>query len=201
MLLILTGDVQIGKTRWLQRSVAQLEDAGVPCHGVIAPGTWIDNGDGTFEKTGIDNLLLPTHEVVPFARRADLAQQDGQFDEQSQAGRAKLKWHISDSAIARVNEHFRTLAAATSASEPKKGVLFVDELGQLELLRGEGLTDAMDMLSKGPQSRYAHAIVVARDLFGLPERAAELFANAWGGSERISPTDEAWQTWLAPLTH
>ncbi|MDO4590810.1 MAG: hypothetical protein Q4B35_05390 [Slackia sp.] len=228
MLLILTGDVQIGKTRWLQRAVSRLESAHVACHGVLAPGVWKDDGRGSFEKLGIDNLLLPSHELVPFARRADLAVADGLFDPQSQAGRAQLKWHISDKAIVQVNDHFAHLRtvmrdktaqkkagcgaqserapralcahrAASTATPSTCGVLFVDELGQLELLRGEGLVEAMKALEGGPIGFYAHAIVIARDKFGLPDRVEEAFAGTWGGSARIAPDDEAWRTWIEPL--
>lgn len=260
MLLILTGNVQIGKTRWLQRCVSRLEEAGVACHGVLAPGTWKETDQG-LEKTGIDNLLLPSHKVVPFARRNDLAKRDGAFDPNSQAARANLKWHISDDAVARVNAHFARLrsaneqpisesrtrgrgesaascaaygsfapdrsrehggshprrdapeadgilmassraeesVAARPGTEEPHAVLFVDELGQLELLREEGLTEAMELLAQGPQGIYRHAVVVARDAFGLPDRASALFSHAWGGSREIRPTEEAWRTWLAPL--
>ena len=255
MLLILTGDVQIGKTRWLQHAVARLEEASVSCKGVLAPGTWVEKADGSFEKTGIDNLLLPSHEVVSFARRADLAQKDGLFNAESQAGRARLKWHISDDAIARVNGHLRALRECSveppagsehgnrsdepgactcespnsphempvgphaprqkaticpGASSPanarslthedaRKAVLFIDELGQLELLHNEGLTEAVALLEQGPRGRYAHAVVIARDKFGLPEHVERRFAEKWGGSARIAPDDDAWRTWIEPL--
>lgn len=203
MLLILTGDIQIGKTRWLMQTVDRLEAGGVACEGVIAPGVWQPTADGGFDKLGIDNLLLPQHDLVPFARRADLALAEGAFDENAQAAKARLHWHIADEAIARVNAHFDALAAAPEPAREREAtprrILFVDELGQLELLRGEGLTSAMDLLKRGPRQRYAHAVVVARDMFGLPERAAALFADAWGGAERIAHGEDAWATWFSPL--
>ena len=202
MLLILTGDIQIGKTRWLQSSIERLEAAGVECHGVVAPGIWAERADGTLDKLGIDNLLLPGHELVPFARRADIAQKEGTFDKKSQAGRAQLRWHISDDSIAYVNEHFKMLQKINVRHNGSHGnhvVLFVDELGQLELLREEGLTEAMKLLSSGPKSIYSHAVVVARNLFGLPERVEELFSEAWGGCKRITPDEETFNEWFMPL--
>lgn len=199
MLLILTGNVQIGKTRWLQKAVHELEAAGVGCNGVLAPGIWLKREDGSLEKTGIDNLLLPEHDLVPFARRTDLAEQDGSFVAESQAGRARLRWHISDESIARVNNHFRALGTDGPCGKPAKSILFIDELGQLELLRGEGLVEAMGMLERGPQGIYEHAIVVAGDKFGLPSRVEELFGEVWGGSACIAPDDDAWRTWIEPL--
>ena len=41
MLFLLTGEVQIGKTRWLEGLVADLAERGVPCAGVLAPGQWV----------------------------------------------------------------------------------------------------------------------------------------------------------------
>lgn len=260
MLLILTGDVEIGKTTWLTKAVDALTAAGVRCDGVLAPGVWQRRADDSLDKLGIDNLLLPSHEKIPFARRADLAQAEGVFDEGAQSAKAQLKWHISDRTIARVNAHFDALmkengclvenmrgveAQAAMPSDKKRGiapapasadatppsdlaagsdpslrcqppscrqsepeqqpgrrqrVLIVDELGQLELLRGEGLSSAVRMLEKGPCGIYAHAILIARDRFGLVEAAEQRFAASWGGSVRIAPTDDAWERWVAPLT-
>lgn len=241
MLLILTGDIQIGKTRWLARAVKRLQAGGVGVDGVLAPGVWQRHEDGSFEKRGIDNVLLPEGRRVPFARRADLARAAGAFDAGAQAARAGLGWHISDEAIAQVNAHFdrlmedagtaadvgqgnatkapaedkRDTAAENSASGERKGpaealaadgrrptaqrLLVVDELGRLELLRNGGLTSAMALLARGPQGRYAHAVVIVRDNLGLPDRAEERFAAVWGGAARISPTEDAWRTWLEPL--
>ena len=204
VLYILTGDVQIGKTRWLQALVRDLEARGAVCDGVIAPGVWREDKAGGFDKLGIDNELLPTHEVVHFARRDDLARAEGAFDANAQSAQAKLRWHISDEAIRKVNAHFDALIEA--AKEPQtvdmsecscihadqtKRILIVDELGRLELLRNEGLTSAMELLKRGPEERYECALLVARDMFDLPRLAEMRFAAAWGGSKRISPTDEA----------
>lgn len=106
MLFLLTGEVQIGKTRWLESLVTELADCGVSCVGVLAPGQWVpsegEHADANgFEKLGIDNVLLPGGERIPFARRGDLARADGTFNEESQAAKAELAWHIDDAAIAR----------------------------------------------------------------------------------------------------
>ena len=255
MLLILTGDVEIGKTTWLTKAADALTAADVRCDGVLAPGVWQRRADGSLDKLGIDNLLLPSREKIPFARRADLAQAEGVFDEGAQSAKAQLKWHISDCAILRVNAHFDALmeenrrlveamrskeaqaamlsdkeckiaaAAASAETTPSSGleagidpslrsplyscrradqerrqrILIVDELGQLELLRGEGLTSAVRMLEKGPCGIYAHAILIARDRFGLVEAAEQRFAAAWGGSVRIAPADADWDRWIVPL--
>lgn len=122
MLFLLTGDVQIGKTRWLEDLCASLQAAGTCVAGVVAPGQWVPrpegqpggkhgfDGAGRFEKLGIDNVLLPQGERIEFARRRDLAAGGKAFEEGAQAKAAKLGWAISDAAIAQVNAHFAALA-------------------------------------------------------------------------------------------
>ena len=219
MLFVLTGGIQTGKTRWLGRLVEALGAEGVRCAGVMAPGVWRERRRGTalsagelavgsraeseYEKLGIDNVLLPGGERVPFARRVDLACQAGAYDSRSQSARAGLGWAIDDAAIARVNAHFRALAAEP-AGAPVSGVgsadpsladarrhaatlLIVDELGRLELMRGEGLVEAMALLDRGPTRAFPHALVVVReDLLPL---AHKRLAPAWGAPEPIRPDD------------
>lgn len=199
MLFLLTGEVQIGKTRWLESLVAELAERGVPCAGVLAPGQWLpsesERADANgFEKLGIDNVLLPGGERIPFARRGDLARADGTFDEESQAAKAELAWHIDDVAIARVNTHFDELAVHASEGTESRdpfstpGLLVVDELGRLEIWRGGGLTSAMALLAQGPTPAFPHALAVVRDY--LLDDAEALLVEAWPDRCRIAP-DEA----------
>lgn len=198
MLFLLTGEVQIGKTRWLESLVTELADYGVSCVGVLAPGQWVpskgEHADANgFEKLGIDNVLLPSGERIPFARRGDLARADGTFDEESQAAKAELAWHIDDAAIDRVNAHFNEIATHASAAAP--GLLIVDELGRLEIWRGGGLTSAMALLAQGPTTTFPHALAVVRDY--LLDDAEALFAEAWPDRCRIKPNDAAREAILA----
>ena len=198
MLFLLTGEVQIGKTRWLESLVTELADCGVSCVGVLAPGQWVpsegEHADANgFEKLGIDNVLLPSGERIPFARRGDLARADGTFDEESQAAKAELAWHIDDAAIDRVNAHFNEIATHASAAAP--GLLIVDELGRLEIWRGGGLTSAMALLAQGPTAAFPHALAVVRDY--LLDDAEALFAEAWPDRCRIKPNDGAREAILA----
>lgn len=198
MLFLLTGEVQIGKTRWLESLVAELGAFGVPCAGVLAPGQWVPStgphADANgFEKLGIDNVLLPGGERVPFARRGDLARADGTFDEESQAAKAELAWHIDDAAIDRVNAHFDEITAHASAVAP--GLLIVDELGRLEIWRNGGLTSAVALLAQGPTAAFPHALAVVRDY--LLDDTEALLAHAWPEIARISPNDAAREAILA----
>ena len=133
MLFLLTGDVQIGKTRWLENLCASLQAAGTCVAGVVAPGQWVPrpegqpggkhgfDGAGRFEKLGIDNVLLPQGKRIEFARRRDLAAKSKAFAEGTQAKAAKLGWAISDTAIAQVNAHFATLAKQASIAPADSG--------------------------------------------------------------------------------
>ncbi|MDD6289683.1 MAG: hypothetical protein PUA57_05785, partial [Eggerthellales bacterium] len=204
MLLILTGEIQIGKTRWLQELVCELQEEGVAVSGVIAPGIWVERPDGQvgadadrgmaeegrYEKLGINNLLLPQGQLVPFARRRDLSQADGTEHQSSQSSRAQLGWDIDDAAIAQVNAHFDQLAQ--SPAPPRPGLLVVDELGRLELMREEGLTSALDALSAGPSPLAAHALVVVREgLLDLALQTAAQRFSLWGEARPISPGEDA----------
>lgn len=203
MLFILTGDVQIGKTRWLQRLAGELAERGVPTFGVIAPGRWVPKanpapGEDPFDKLGIDNVLLPDGRTVPFAVRADLAQRDGSFDEGSQSAKAELAWHISDEAIEQVNAHFDRMLEegdneAGAAAIP--GVLVVDELGRLELMHDGGLVSAMALLDRGPTERFPNALIVVRDY--LLDQAKGRFEPIWGPAQTIAPDDKGRQAVLA----
>ena len=158
-----------------------------------------------FEKLGIVNTLLPGREGVLFALRRDVAIAAGKLEEESQSEKAKLGWHMSDGAISRVDGHFRraletgVLSAASGPSaasgsdmpstpstpntpsvpSAKEAFLVVDELGRLELMRGEGLVSAMRLLEQGPTKECPCALVVVRS--ALAYLAEERFGDIWGG--------------------
>lgn len=191
MLFILTGDIQIGKTRWLESTCRKLTADGIPCAGVVAPGVWVpsEHGDANgFEKLGIDNLLLPQGERIPFARRRDLAQAEGTFDPSSQSAQMQLGWEISDDAVAQVNAHFDRIANLAEQRE-RQSLLVVDELGRLELMRNQGLTSALALLDEGPKPAFPHALIVVRE--ALVDLARERLAPAWGDPALVSPTQDA----------
>ena len=190
MLYLLTGEIQTGKTCWLERVVHELATGGVPVAGVVAPGVWRASEDGSFEKLGIDNVLLPDGERVHVARRRDLALEEGACGAAGQSERAGLRWAMSDAALARVDAHVARVAQAGMPARGRGGLLVIDELGRLELMRGEGLRRATAAVAAGPSQAWPHMLVVVRA--ALLPRAHERFDAAWGGAVReIGPTDEA----------
>ncbi len=192
MLFILTGEVQIGKSRWLMQLVDKLEQAGIACLGVVAPGVWIESdgenaNDQGYEKLGIDNLLLPDRTPVHFAQRLDIARKNGTYVEKSQAGRVGLEWHIDEEALKQVNQH---LASMPNHVELKLGskLLIIDELGRLELEHDGGLIEAIKLLEAGPQKGIEDALVVTRQRFA--DDVERRFGATWGESIQLSPSPD-----------
>ncbi|MDD7369684.1 MAG: hypothetical protein SOW20_05555 [Berryella intestinalis] len=191
VLFVLTGNIQIGKTRWIERLIRDLDDAGIPAYGVVAPGMWrsirasasLQGDPGALEKVGIDNVLLPERQRVTFALRRDVAVRCGALDPQSQAERAGLGWSIDDGALARVNAHFSGLSLRPPTVP---GLLVVDELGRLELECGEGLVEAVRLLDSGATASFPHALVVVREDL-LPRALSRLDAGTWGGVRVVGP--------------
>ena len=170
MLFILTGDVRTGKTTWLEARVRELEAAGVPVCGVLAPGVWRGG-----EKVGIENALLPSCERVPLARPAGDGCSTG------------LGWDFDEAALFRVNVHLIGLAAAASEKDARPGLLVIDEIGPLELRRGDGLTAALELLDAGPAPAWPHALVVVRS--GLADEVAARWRPTWGSVEVLRPDE------------
>ena len=178
MLLILTAPIQTGKTRWLEALISELASRGVASYGVVAPGRWHREPDvegGELVKDGIDNVLLPSGERVRLAEAA-----------RGHDGTVGLGWSFDADALARVDGHFAELA---SHADGAPGLLVVDELGPLELKRGEGLVHAVRLLEHGPAPAWLHAVVVVRP--ALVPLAKERFQAAWGDLEPIVPGDDA----------
>jgi nucleoside-triphosphatase THEP1 len=207
MLFILTGNTQIGKTRWLERLILDLQEQGVECVGVVSPGIWREhrNADGavSYEKLGIESWFLPGGERAPFAQRRDLAQQDEAIDADWESAKASLGWVIPDEALQAVNAHFDLLGSEQGAGSdvllnmgaiigrPNLAPCFlvVDELGMLELKLDGGFTSAIHLLEAGPTACHQHALIIVRDW--LLDLALERFKDIWGEVRVISPDDKA----------
>ncbi len=189
MLFLLSAPPQTGKTRWLEQLIKDLRKSGKECIGVIAPGIWSEHPDGTFEKRGIQNVLLPTRKQIHFAYRRDLVTASEIPLQDTQSRDAHLGWAIDDAAIEDVNAHFRALGESNLTSENEKSqILIVDELGALELVHHKGLSNALGLLDRGPHGRIAHAIAVVRP--DLVPRAYERLRGAWQAIQCIAPDDE-----------
>ncbi len=209
MLFLLTGEVQIGKTRWLSQLCQTATNRGFIVSGVLAPGVWsttevpgveaTESADGvTRWKTGIDNVLLPQKERIGFALHRSVAQQQEAYDPTNASAKAGMLWHIDDTAVDRVNRHFAALSQRWQAHPPEAGMVVVDELGQLELCRNQGLTDAMALLRRGPIGGTRTALVVVRKR--LLADAHDALEGPWIATREIAPSDEAMSLVLEDLS-
>lgn len=196
MLFILTGEFEIGKTRWLEAELAYLRANGVPAAGVIAPGIWERTPDG-FEKQGIDNVLLPEGRRIRFALRRDLSSEG--VVEAAHANETCFKWRIEEDAVNQVNDLFRVLIAKREEAVAFPSLLVVDELGPLELVRGAGLTQALSLLDMGPSQAYPHALIIVRP--ALVECACKRFTSAWGEPVMLQSDDASGNLLHAHLLH
>ena len=80
------------------------------------------------------------------------------------------------------------LAEGNEPVADARRLLVVDELGWMELERGEGLVNAMKLLDRGATPRWPHALVVVRA--SLVSLARERFKSVWETVCEIAPNDE-----------
>ncbi|MGN0078628.1 MAG: nucleoside-triphosphatase, partial [Coriobacteriales bacterium] len=75
-------------------------------------------------------------------------------DSAAAARRVRLAWGMSDAALARINEHFRSLRSTGFGQ-----LMVVDEFGPLEFSGGQGYTEGMAVMD---ESLPANALLVLR---------------------------------------
>ena len=173
-IFVITGAIQTGKTTWIGRMLERAAERGLAVSGVLAPAVF-ENGS----KTGIDALLLPGGERFELGRKsaafAQLAAEHGAQqgtaastgEHNAQRGaaanadegvaaaqRVRLAWGMNESAIERINTHFRTLR-----QEGFGQLMVVDEFGPLEFSGNQGYTEGMAVMDAGLP---ANALLVLR---------------------------------------
>lgn len=155
-LFVMTGGFGSGKTTWISRMLERAAQRQLGLAGVYTPAVFEEG-----EKVAIDAVLLPSGQRFEFAPKLKGVQADGL---------KRLGWDFQDSAMARINAHLRTCVGCD--------LFVVDELGPLELLRGQGYVQALELLDA---QAVSSALVVVR-----PALLDEVRAR-WGSFEAMTP--------------
>ncbi len=162
---LLTAEIGAGKTTFCAALAEQARAAGWDVAGILCPPVF-ENGI----KTGIRAQNLRTKESRPLAVAASFDLRPSTFD------LSLGNWFFDPAVIAWGNE---ILAAA-----PPCDLFLVDELGPLELMRGEGWFHAIEAL-RG--QNYQVGVAVVRP--SLLQTAQSLFPHAQILRLPASPAD------------
>jgi nucleoside-triphosphatase THEP1 len=158
-LTIITGERGGGKTALCKRLAEQVRSAGWVVAGILSPP--ITAGG---QKSGIEALDLRTGECRLLARPRDKSIPPAELQTPA--------WTFDADVVAWGNA---VLDTATPCD-----LLIVDELGPLELVRGQGWTAGLTALSSG---KYRRALVVVR-----PE-LLRLALVRWPGARLVDVAD------------
>ena len=135
-LILVTGSSGSGKTRWCLALAEVASILGVHVGGLVSPAVF----EGDF-KIGIDLLDLRSGAQQRLAVRRG----------ESTSGQITTDWHFDDEALKWGNTVLEQLGACQ--------LFILDELGPLELQRGVGLTNGLELVAA---RRYRLACVVVR---------------------------------------
>lgn len=138
-IIVVTGEINVGKTTWCQKLIAHVRALGLHVAGLSSPGLFADG-----EKTAIDLIDLASGE------RRRLADRLPAPDPTSPTPR----WKFHPEILAWGDDMLKAIDACD--------LLVIDELGPLELRHNQGWVSALPLL-KGGQYRAA-CVVVRRAL-------------------------------------
>lgn len=135
-LILVTGLRGAGKTSWCTNLSKLAKEKGMIVKGILSPGVFSGK-----HKKGIAVKNLETGEELQLAEI-----RKGKFD-----GISTPRWQFSSESMTWANDVLRDANFSD--------LLIIDEIGPLELLRGEGLTAGVDRID---ENKYNAACVVIR---------------------------------------
>ena len=150
--ILLSGDIEQGKTRICMQVAERLRTQGRESAGIVSPAVWERS-----EKIAIDALDLRTGERRRLANRS--------INAESTQGPQTKRWQFNADTLAWCNQIYAGIGSCD--------LLVVDELGPLEFERAEGMLAAFDALEVG---NYRLALVVVRP--SLLEQARRRWPDA-----------------------
>jgi iron complex transport system ATP-binding protein len=143
-LVIVTGLQRTGKTTWCRSFIDVAREAGYAVSGLLAPAVF----DGR-HKIAIDQVDVGSGETRRLAERVRSTRGRWEFGN----GDPRHAWVFHDDTIAWANSVLEAEARGDI------DLLVIDEIGPLELSRGEGFSSALALISS---RRYRLAVVVVR---------------------------------------
>jgi len=133
-LTIITGPSGAGKSTWCQEAAIQAQNAELPVAGLISPAV-IEQG----RKVAIAVVDLKTGQRRLLATRHQPEREGG------------CEWAFDQESIIWANRCLQFVSPTD--------ILFVDELGPLELVRGQGFVEGLKRIDEGD---YNQGFVVVR---------------------------------------
>lgn len=165
-LLLVTGESGAGKTTWCKALIERARAIGIHPSGLISPAVF-----EVGEKIAIDLIDISSN----VNKRMAIRQSAPVIGFQS---KGSLNWLFNDQVLKWGNDILQKLN--------RSDLLVVDELGPLELLENEGLTNGLKLIEE--QSYRLACIVVRPSLL-----ATALERWPWGAVLDISNKDRAWR--------
>ncbi|MEJ2013611.1 MAG: nucleoside-triphosphatase [Anaerolineales bacterium] len=147
---ILTGERGAGKTLWCSRLGNATRELDLILGGVLSPGVYEKD-----QRVAINLQDLTTGGVRRLA-----VKRSGEG-----ASHSTLNWSFDEETLSWGNQILSTLGEVD--------LLILDEIGPLELLHGNGLHTALQLIDRG---RYRTAIIVVRP--SLLEQASQRWPDA-----------------------
>jgi iron complex transport system ATP-binding protein len=135
-IFLVTGLSGAGKTTWCAQLAHLAEELALSVRGLLSPGVY-QNG----QKIAIQARAIESQEERQLATLGDM--QSGEL--------STPRWRFKSETVSWANEILQNIDSSD--------LLIIDELGPLELLRGEGLTAGVRLVDKG---HYKAACVVVR---------------------------------------
>jgi nucleoside-triphosphatase THEP1 len=142
VLILVSGPVRVGKTTLCMRLVERARECGINVAGVLTPAL-VEDG----VKVGIQAVELASGETRLLART-----------DRDLGGIVVGPYSFDDSVLEWVAGCCERALAARSPRE--RTIVFVDEIGKLELSRGAGLARLIPLLA---QPREQTTVVLVRD--------------------------------------
>ncbi len=181
-LWVLTGERGAGKTRFCRALAEQARFASWQVAGLVSPAVFTG-----LEKTGIEVQDLHTGEIRLLASKKV----------RPRFTRVLGEWHFNPQALEWGNAILETVLSTRDQQKPID-LFIIDEIGPLELVRGEGWSAAVNILR---QPGYRHGLVVIRpELLETAHRTLPPIETTITLDPAVTPEAEA-AAWWERLSH